>query len=71
MANADAVADFFANTVKALGALDIVLNNAGVGSPLVPLITIGIGAWLLTLGPAKTSQELVGPLKVDVRSQAW
>lgn len=37
MANADAVADFFANTVKALGALDIMLNNAGVGSPLVPL----------------------------------
>ena len=37
MANAGAVADFFANTVKALGALDIVLNNAGVGSPLVPL----------------------------------
>ena len=37
MANADAVADFFANTVTALGALDIVLNNAGVGSPLVPL----------------------------------
>ena len=37
MANADAVADLFANTVKALGALDIVLNNAGVGSPLVPL----------------------------------
>ena len=27
----------FANSVKALGALDIVLNNAGVGSPLVPL----------------------------------
>tara|TARA_B100001059_G_scaffold236547_1_gene287674 strand:- start:1999 stop:2964 length:966 start_codon:yes stop_codon:yes gene_type:complete len=39
--------------------------------PFMPLITIGIGAWLLTLGPAKTSQELVGPLKVDVRSQAW
>mgnify|MGYP003302223994 FL=1 len=37
VANADAVADFFANSVKALGALDIVLNNAGVGSPLVPL----------------------------------
>ena len=37
VASADAVADFFANSVKALGALDIVLNNAGVGSPLVPL----------------------------------
>ncbi len=34
VASADAVADFFANSVKALGALDIVLNNAGVGSPL-------------------------------------
>ena len=37
VASADAVADFFANSVEALGALDIVLNNAGVGSPLVPL----------------------------------
>ena len=37
VASADAVADFFANSVKALGSLDIVLNNAGVGSPLVPL----------------------------------
>ena len=37
VASADAVAAFFANSVKALGALDIVLNNAGVGSPLVPL----------------------------------
>ena len=37
VADSAEVADFFANSVKALGALDIVLNNAGVGSPLVPL----------------------------------
>ena len=37
VASADAVADFFANSVKALGSLDIVLNNAGVGHPLAPL----------------------------------
>ena len=37
VADSAEVADFFANSVKALGAVDIVLNNAGVGSPLVPL----------------------------------
>lgn len=37
VASADAVADFFANSLRALGSLDIVLNNAGVGAPLVPL----------------------------------
>ena len=36
VASSNAVADFFANSVKALGSLDIVLNNAGV-APLVPL----------------------------------
>ena len=37
VANAEAVADFFRNSQSALGSLDITLNNAGVGSPLVPL----------------------------------
>jgi NAD(P)-dependent dehydrogenase (short-subunit alcohol dehydrogenase family) len=37
VASADAVSDFFANSLRALGSLDIVLNNAGVGAPLVPL----------------------------------
>jgi NAD(P)-dependent dehydrogenase (short-subunit alcohol dehydrogenase family) len=37
VANAEAVADFFRNSQRALGSLDITLNNAGVGSPLVPL----------------------------------
>ena len=37
VADSAEIAGFFANSVKALGALDIVLNNAGVGSPLVPL----------------------------------
>ena len=36
-ASADAVASFFANSLQALGSLDLVLNNAGVGAPLVPL----------------------------------
>ena len=37
VADAHAVADFFSRSHEALGGLDIVLNNAGVGSPLVPL----------------------------------
>ncbi|MDA9219865.1 glucose 1-dehydrogenase [Luminiphilus sp.] len=37
VADAHAVADFFSRSHQALGGLDIVLNNAGVGSPLVPL----------------------------------
>ncbi|MDA9798659.1 glucose 1-dehydrogenase [Luminiphilus sp.] len=37
VADALAVADFFSRSHQALGGLDIVLNNAGVGSPLVPL----------------------------------
>lgn len=37
VANAEAVADFFRSSQSALGSLDITLNNAGVGSPLVPL----------------------------------
>ncbi len=37
VADSAEVAGFFANTAKAMGSLDIVLNNAGVGSPLVPL----------------------------------
>lgn len=37
VANAEAVADFFSNSQNSLGSLDITLNNAGVGSPLVPL----------------------------------
>ena len=37
VASADAVADFFSNSVNALGTLDVALNNAGIGLPLVPL----------------------------------
>lgn len=37
VADGHAVADFFSRSHQALGGLDIVLNNAGIGSPLVPL----------------------------------
>jgi NAD(P)-dependent dehydrogenase (short-subunit alcohol dehydrogenase family) len=37
VANANGVADFFNAAASTLGPVDIVLNNAGVGSPLVPL----------------------------------